>query len=227
MVSRQQTLAFLLLSALTTSSACLTSTALANSDPFYQALAKTQKQQFDEAIKDLDSIGRQAQKQGKTLAAYRSQATASMLRYNRGDYKESSVPEWYHFGACWGDKQLSCDAGYGVEWAEPPTKIKGFGGIINLDKHLGYKNPDRPTTSIRGLVDTVVVPKLQANESVVSRCQVNSGKFKDDQAVALVTYDAKQQKYTKIRRAWYPNLQTNRIESIGTNQVTCADPEVP
>jgi ABC-type sulfate transport system substrate-binding protein len=56
------------------------------------------------------------------------------------------------------------------------------------------------------------------------KCKIASELFAYDNvklALALVTYDANRNKYTKIRKAWYTDFQTKRIQSIEPNRVSC------
>jgi hypothetical protein len=220
---------------------CTTSQAFANSDRFYAALAKTEKQQFTAASQELEKLGQQYLQKGDRLNAYRSQATAALIRYERdslAEYKQkgkySTTPNWVGFGSCWAsarktDNNDSC--AFGVNWTTPPTKIKNYGGLITLDKHLGYFPPNpaqgQAAASIRGIVDAVVVPKLNNSENITSSCKVIAGINEGEGALALVTYDNKLNKYTKIRQAWYTDFQARRILTIDPTLVSCPDPEVP
>jgi hypothetical protein len=209
--------------------------AVAVSDPFYQALAKTQKQQYTEASQDLEALGRKLQSQGDLTNAYRSQATASMIRYERdslAEYKRTgsfSKPDWIRFGSCWGPGVDAINGTGGcslsVSWVEPPTTIKKFGGLVVLDTHMGYSSTEASQTqggpSIVSISDTVVVPKFNANELVTSFCKITTGSRKNQGALALATYDSKRNKYTKIRRAWYTDFQTKRIQPIEPKYITC------
>lgn len=209
--------------------------AIAVSDPFYQALAKTQKQQYTQASQDLETLGRKFQRQGDLTNAYRSQATALLIRYERdllAEYQKKgsfSVQNWIRFGSCWGPGVDAINGVGGcntsVSWVEPPTTIKKFGGLVVFNNHLNYSSTEatqpQGTPSIRGILDTVVVPKLKANESVTSFCKITSGSRKNQGALALVTYDANRNKFTKIRKAWYTDFQTKRIRPIETNRVSC------
>jgi hypothetical protein len=210
----------------------LISKSLAAPDPFYHVLAKTQQQQFTAASQDLENLGRQAKRRGQTSRAYRYLATASLIRYHRDrlayikkNNESPALPNWYHFGATVGNSEHG-DKSFGVEWAEPPTSISGFGGLIILDNHLGYlRTPNVAGASIDGIVDTAIVPKLTASETVLSTCRIMSGTRKNKLAIALVTYDSRRNKYLTPRRAWYLNLQSKRIQAIGTQNVSCPDPE--
>jgi hypothetical protein len=209
--------------------------AVAVSDPFYQALAKTQKQQYTQASQELEAIGRKFQGQGNLTDAYRNQATASLIRYERdslAEYQKKgsvTVPNWIRFGSCWGPGVDAINGVGGcsmsVSWVEPPTIIKKFSGLVVLNNHLSYASTEatqaQGTPSINGILDAVVVPKLKANELVTSFCKITSGSRKDQAALALVTYDANRNKYTKIRKAWYTDFQTKRIQSIEPNRVSC------
>jgi hypothetical protein len=210
----------------------LTSNSLAAPDPFYRALAKTQQQQFTAASQDLENLGRQAQRRGQTSIAYRYLATASLIRFNRDrlayiqkNDESPTLPSWYHFGSTLGRNEQG-DKTFAVEWAAPPTSISGFGGLIILNNHLGYlKTPNVAGASIDGIVDTAIVPKLKTNETVLSTCTITSGTRKNKSAIALVTYDPQQKKYLTPRRAWYLNLQSKRIQTIETQNISCPDPE--
>jgi hypothetical protein len=224
MISPQKTIASILL--VVASLNTFSTQVIAGSGSFRQALAKTQQQQYTEAIQDLGILGRQLQKQGDIFNAYRSQATASVIRHERDsltEYKEkgarSALPVWRRFGTCLNsDKNNKEESCFGASWVTPITNIKNFGGLVVFDNHLEYING---SASIRGILDTAVVPRLQNNELVTSFCKINSGAKKGQQALALVTYNAKQNKYTKIRQAWYPDFQTRRIQQVKTNLVSC------
>jgi hypothetical protein len=210
--------------------------AFAETDQFYQALSKTQEQENSLAAKDLEILGLQLQKRGDLTNAYRSQATSILIRERLDPYQyaiPSTVrkgaynrPDWYHLDSCWSNDRDGFSGGscqFGIGWMEPPTNIKNFGGIIILDNQL---TTNSPKTNIRGFLDTVVVPKLKVNESVESSCEItNNGKKQG--VLALVTYNAKLKKFTKIRQAWYPNIQAKRLQPIDAKRVTCPVPYDP
>jgi hypothetical protein len=210
----------------------LTSSSLAAPDPFYRALAKTQQQQFTAASQDLENLGRQAKRRGQTSIAYRYLATASLIRYNRDrlayiqkNDQSPVLPDWYYFGSTL-SRNAQGKKTFAVEWAAPPTSISGFGGLIILNNYLGYlRTPNVAGASIDGIVDTAIVPQLKTNETVLSTCTIMSGTRKNKPAIALVTYDPQQKKYQTPRRAWYLDLQSKRIKSIGTQNISCPDPE--
>jgi hypothetical protein len=225
---------------------CATSQAFANSDRFYAALAKTEKQQFTSASQELEALSQQYLQKGDRLNAYRSQATAAVIRYERdslAEYKQrygkeggySTRPGWVGFGSCWASATETADnndgCAFSVNWMKPPTKIKNYGGLITFEKHLGYFPPNlvkgQGAASIRGILDSVVVPKLNANEDVTSTCKITSGNNQGEGVLALVTYDNNLNKYTKIRQAWYTDFQAQRIRTIDPKLVSCPDPEVP
>jgi hypothetical protein len=201
-----------------------------NFSSFDQALAKTQKQQYTEAIQDLEVLSRQLKKRGDISNAYRSKATAEYIRYKKDSlatYKEkgsySATPDWINFSTCIGsDTKIKEEGCFGATWVIPRTDINNFGGLIVFDNHLEYFKG----ASVRGILDTVVVPKLRANELVLGFCTTNSGARKTA-AFALVTYNAKQDKYTNIRRAWYPDFQAKRLKPIDPKRVSCPDPYNP
>jgi hypothetical protein len=213
------------------------SPALADSDPFYQALSKTQKQEHSLAAKDLEILGRQLQKRGDLANAYRSQATSTLIRENLDPYQYAvpstvikggyNLPDWYRFGSCWSNDRDGFSGGsceFSVGWMEPPTNIKNFGGIVILKNQLTTP----PTkNSIQGILDTVVVPRLKANESVVSSCETTNNNGKKQGILALVTYNSKLNTYTKIRRAWYPNIQAKRLQPVDPKRVICPPPYDP
>jgi hypothetical protein len=200
------------------------SQAIADNDPFYQAIAKTHNRQNSQAISELDTLGSQFQQQGDLTNAYRSQAMASFIRYELDPYKYGRYrPDWHHGGSCWGWAPISC---YGMSWVEPPTAVGNFGGILIFDS----PQTDFPTSGTampNGVLDAVVVPKLNAKETVSVLCRVTSGSKRNQNAVALVTYDAQRNKFTKVRKAWYTDHQTKRIKSIEPRKVTCPDPYDP
>jgi hypothetical protein len=201
--------------------------AIAATDPFYMAIAKTQKLQFTEAVKALETISWQAKKRGDMAAAYRSKATALAIQSDidrRGFGRLEHlpiVPNQKYSGACLEDCK------FGLEWVDPATVFDGFGGIITLDNNL--RKPDsKQKERTFGILDVVVVPKMQADELIEhSYCKINSGVLRDKTVIALVKYSPDQNRYIKIRRAWYPNLQTKRLQVIPPRQISCADPEQP
>jgi hypothetical protein len=196
---------------------------LASSESFYQALEKTQKQQYSQSIIDLEILSNQFKKRGDLINAYRAQATAAVVSYERDNLlelkKKGSVlgRDWIVFSTVWGDDTYIGKGSFGVDFVKPPTAIKNFGGLITFDNILDYhgKNP------VNGFLDTVVVPKFNKNESIVISCQITSGYRANKQVVALATYDVNSNKYTKIRKAWYPDIKTKRIQSIQPNLVKC------
>jgi hypothetical protein len=198
--------------------------AVADSDPFYQAIARTQNRQHSQAIEELDTLGSQFQQQGDLTNAYRSQAMASFIRYELDPYKYGRYrPDWYHTSSCWGGAPIGC---YGMSWVEPPTAVGNFGGLLIFDSPRA-NTPVGSTPMPDGLLDAVVVPKLNANEQVSVLCHIISGPRKNQSAIALVTYNAQLNKFTKIRKAWYTDRQTKRIKSIEPRKVTCPDPYDP
>jgi hypothetical protein len=223
-----------------TSCSSMATQVLADSDPFYQALSKTQEQEHSQAARELEILGRQLQKRGDLANAYRSQATTSLIRYELDPYKDSTPytyrggekgyygPKWYHLSSCWSNDRDgfsggSCD--FGIKWVEPPTNIKNFGGIVVLSNSLGTGVSKRNT---HGILDVAIVPKLRANESVVSSCEITNSSGKKQGVLALATFISKLNKYTRIRQAWYPNTQTKRLQPIDVKRVTCPpsyDPE--
>jgi hypothetical protein len=223
-----------------TSLSSMATQVLADSDPFYQSLSKTQEQEHSQAARELEILSRKLQRRGDLANAYRSQATTSLIRYDLDPYRNSTPytyaggergyhrPEWYHGGSCWsndhdGFSGGSCD--FGISWVEPPTDIKNFGGIVIFDNSL---NTSASKKNIRGILDVAIVPKLRANESVVSSCEITNSSGKKQGVLALATFISKLNKYTKIRQAWYPNIQTKRLEPIDIKRVTCPpsyDPE--
>jgi ribosomal protein L28 len=213
--------------------------AFADSDPFYQALSKTQEQNNSLAAKELEIIGQQSQKRGDLANAYRSQAASILIRYNLDPYQYSTFntsrtgepiygrPKWYHLESCWSNDRDGFSGGsceFGIGWMEPPTNIKNFGGIVILDNKLASSSSK---DNVRGILDTVVLPKLKVNESVVSSCEITSVSGKKQGVLALVTYNAKSKKFTKIRQAWYPNIQAKRLQAVDSKQVTCPIPYDP
>jgi hypothetical protein len=231
---------------LVVASLCTTSQAFAGSDRFYAALAKTEKQQFTAASQELEALGRQFLQKGDRLNAYRSQATAALIRYERdslADYKQrygkeggySSRASWVAIGSCWNAATETTDNNdictFSISWTKPPTKIKNYGGLITFEKHLEYFPPNpakgKAAASIRSILDSVVVPKFNANEDINVTCKISSGANKGEGAIALVTYDNKLNKYTKIRQAWYTDFQAQRIRTVDPALVTCRDPEIP
>jgi hypothetical protein len=229
-----------IISALVASALCTTSTqAFADSDHFHQSLSKTQKQEHSQAAKELEILGRQLQKRGDLANAYRSQAATSLIRYELDPYRYSTPytykggeqgyhsPEWYHLSSCWSNDQDGFSGGscnFGIGWVEPPTDIKNFGGIVVFDNNL---NTSASKNNVRGILDIAIVPKLRANESVVSSCETTSSVGKKQGVLALVTYNARSKKYTKIRQAWYPDIQAKRFQPIDAKKVTCPIPYDP
>jgi hypothetical protein len=212
---------------------------LAESDPFYQALSKTQEQEYSLSAKELETLGRQLQRRGDLVNAYRSQAASSSIRYNLDPYQYSKPytyqdgykgyhgPDWYHLSSCWSNDQDGFSGGsceFGIEWSEPPTNIKNFGGVIILSNALTTASSEKRH---RGILDMVVVPKLKVNESVVSSCETTNSVGKKQGILALVTYNAKMNKFTKIRQAWYPDIQAKRLKPIDSKLVNCPDPYDP
>lgn len=213
--------------------------ALADPDPFYQALSKTQEQEYSLSAKELETLGRQLQRRGDLVNAYRSQAASLSIRYNLDPYQYSipytfqggekgyHIPAWFYFGSCWSNNQDGFSGGsceFGVEWMKPPTNIKNFGGVVVLNNALTINSSER---NPRGVLDVVVVPKLKVNESVVSSCETTNSVGKKQGVLALVTYNAKLNKFTKIRQAWYPDIQAKRLKSIDPQRVNCPDPYDP
>ena len=215
----------------------IVSPALADSDEFYRALSKIQEQKHSLAARDLEVLGRQLQKRGDLANAYRSQATSTLIRERLDPYQYATPstitkgayhrPDWYRFGSCWSNGRDGFSGGsceFGVGWMEPPTNIKNFGGIVILDNQL-ITPPSK--NNVRGILDTVVVPRLKANESVVSSCEITNSNGKKQGVLALVTYNAKLNTYTKVRRAWYPNIQAKRLQPVESKKVTCPMPYDP
>jgi hypothetical protein len=215
----------------------IVSPVLADTDQFYQALSKTQEQEYSLAAKDLEILGRQLQKRGDLANAYRSQAASILIRNHLDPYQYATPstirkgaynrPEWYHLGSCWSNDRDGFSGGscnFGIGWMEPPTNIKNFGGVIMLDKQLITSSSK---TNVRGFLDMVVVPKLKTNESVVSSCEITNDNGKKQGVLALVTYNAKLKKFTKVRQAWYPNIQAKRLQPIDAKRVTCPPPYDP
>lgn len=230
MNSSQKIIASTLL--LTTSFSTIPAQVMASPNSFDQVLVKTQKQQYTEAIQDLEALSRRFQKQGDSINTYRSQATISVLHYYQDSLAErkekgsnSAKPNWIRFDTCLDSGTKNKEEGcFGASWVTPPTNVKNFGGLVVFDNHLEYFQNSFP---IRGILDVAVVPKLRANELVTSLCEINSGARKSQQAFALVTHNVKQDKYTKIRRAWYPDFQTKRLKSIDPKRISCSDPYNP
>ncbi len=98
-----------------------------------------------------------------------------------------------------------------------------MGGIVTFTNHLGYE-PERGSAVIHGFFDTAVVPMLKTNETVTSFCKITGGVNKDQSALAVATYDKKQDKYVKIRQAWYTDFQAKRIKSVKPSLVACTSP---
>lgn len=202
-------------------------------NPFYEALSKTQSQQFTEASEELDALGVAFQQKGDRVNAYRSQATAAAIRRHRdyvAEYKKNgsgTIPTWWKFGSCWGTGVDAVNGvggcPFGVEWVQPPTKVKNMGGIITFTNHLGYSSPEQEkgAAAIKGFLDTAVVPMLKPNETVTSFCKITGGANKGQSALAVVTYNKKRDKYIKIRQAWYTDFQVKRIKSVTPNLVRC------
>jgi hypothetical protein len=197
--------------------------------PFYESIAKTQKQKYTEASDNLEALGRRLKKQGDTSNAYRSLATAAYIRYERDSlltYKRTgshgAKPDWVQM-ACWGGGpgtdsvtgQTSCK--FGAGWVYPSTSIKNFGGLVVLENLLGYYDG----AGISGVLDTVVVPKLRNNETVEQLCEITGGGKKGQGALAIATYDSKLKKFTRIRQAWYTDFKAKRILSVDPKQVKC------
>jgi hypothetical protein len=206
---------------------------VAVSDPFYEALSKTQSQQYTEAGEELDALGAKFQRRGDRVNAYRSQATAAAIRHQRDYVAENkkngagTVPAWWRFGSCWGPGVDAYNGvggcAFSVEWLQPPTKVKNMGGIITFTNHLEYE-PERGSAAINGFLDTAVVPMLKTNETVTSFCKITGGVNRGQSALAVATYDKKQSKYVKIRQAWYTDFQAKRIKSVKPNLVACTSP---
>jgi hypothetical protein len=203
------------------------SSMIAANDDFYTAIAKTQKRQFTEAVKALEMLSRQAKKRGDLAAAYRSKATALAIQSDidwRGFGRLNHLPvepTQKYSGTCLEDCKFA------LEWVDPATVFDGFGGIIILSNNL-RKTDYVETVRILGILDTAIVPKMQAEEFIDhSHCKINSGALRDKMVIALVQYSSDQNKSPKIRRAWYPNLQTKRLQVIPPRQISCADPEQP
>jgi hypothetical protein len=210
----------------------------AESDLFHQALSKTQKEEYSLAARELEILGSKLQKRGDLANAYRIQATTVLIRHKLDPYRYS-IPftyangeqgyhkkNWEHLASCWSNDRDGFSGGsceFGIEWAEPPTNIKNFGGIVVFDNTL--KTSSR--RDIRGILDIAVVPKLRANESVVSSCEMTNSAGKKQGVLALVTYNEKSKKYTKIRQAWYPDIQSKRLQPIDSKRVSCPIPYDP
>jgi hypothetical protein len=84
-------------------------------------------------------------------------------------------------------------------------------------KFLGYYGG----AGINGILDTVVVPKLRDNETVEQLCEITGGERKGQGALAIASYDAKLEKFTRIRQAWYTDLKSKRILPTDPKQVRC------
>ncbi len=211
--------------------------ALANPSQFYQALAKTQKGDHSLAIKDLEILGSQLRERGDLINAYRSEATSILINYdlNSDQYAVPSTsikglynrPNWYIFDSCWsnnGDGFSGGSCEFGIGWMQPPTKTKNFGGVIILTNRL---SPNLSKGDINGFLDAVVIPKLKSNETVISSCESANSFGKKQNVLALTTFNSKLNKYTKIRQAWYPNIQMKRLQPIDAKRVTCPPPYDP
>lgn len=213
--------------------------ALADSEKFYQALSKTQEQEHSLAARELENLGQQLQRRGDLANAYRSQATSILIQYDFDPYRyavpststfrkgEYNRPDWYVLSSCWSNDRDGFSGGsceFGISWTQPPTKIKNFGGVIALSNKLKVSSSKE---NLRGILDAVAIPKLKANESVISSCEITSSSGKKQGVLALVTYNAKLKKYTKVRQAWYPNVQVKRLQSVDSKKVTCPPPYDP
>lgn len=222
-------------------SALMTATTIvqskAASDPFYDALNKTQSQQFTEASQDLDSLSAKFQRKGDRINSYRAKATADVIRYHQGriaEYNENSSsrsrPKWYILSSCWGPGVDAINGVGGcpfvIDWLQPPTKFSNMGGIIVLTNPnpLGQvPSTLSPNSSapIYGFLDAVVVPTLKTNETVTSFCKITKGKNQGQGAIAIATFSKKQNKFINLRRAWYTDFQSKRIKLIDSSLISC------
>ncbi len=202
------------------------SSAIAATEPFYRAIAKTQKLQFTEAVKELEALSRQAKQRGDLAAAYRSKATALAIQSDvdwRGFGRLNHLPiepTQKYLGTCLEDCK------FGLEWIDPATVFEGFGGIIILSNSLRKPGSEVNVERTLGILDVVIVPKMQIDEIIdYNHCKIISGALRDKRVITLVKYSSAPNKNPIIRRAWYPNLQTKRLQIVPPRQVFCADPE--
>jgi hypothetical protein len=216
-----------------TTSALVNSATIATSanDPFYTALDKTQQKRFTEAASELDALAVRYQRKGDYTNAYRSQATAEVIRYER-DYnanKEAGISsrsrkDWVVSGSClYGvspvtKKEDSC--AFGLGYYKPPTKFKNMGGVVVLDSSIGrtpiQKNP------VNGLLDVLVVPKIEPNEELrIIACNIASGSRKGQRTVALASLNKDGYEVLSIRQAWYPDIESKRFQSVNPKLVKC------
>lgn len=209
---------------------CLIVPLAAQQELFKSALNKTEREDFKNAIEDLQKAANLFEIKKDTKNAYKSKAIITYIKENlnreriftKNDNSElPSLPDWYKSGKCLGEK-YTCE--YGIEWVKPDTKGTDFDGILILTKQIRMvMKPDGRGIPINGILDAEVVPKIQPGEWLNSNCELD-GKS-DSTIMAIVQIKGFEDKdlYTKVRQAWKINIDTQKIENIPTKNVTCVN----
>jgi hypothetical protein len=200
-------------------------------DPFYTALDKTQQKKFTEAANELDALAVRYQRKGDYTNAYRSRATAVVIRYEH-DYNtaietgigSSSRQDWVIVGSClYGVSLVSKEedrCAFGLGYYKPPTNFKNMDGIISLNGFLEV-TPNKKL-SVRSLLDVLVIPKIKPKEKMlVVGCNIYGGSKKGQRAIALARFDKENYKVVNIRQAWYADLQSKQFKPVNPKFVAC------
>ncbi len=212
--------------------------AQANSKLFNQALLKTQREDFQGAIRDLRSATEQFNRNGEYANGYKSQLLIKYLEEDmrrrevarkNPDGDQTFLPSWYRLGSC-----LDGNCNYAVEWISPPESQHNFGGLLILTKTVNSFQDSRGLAQpIFALVDVKIVPPLRKNSTLLNQCGYQRKNnpnpvVPENQMILAIIPNVNesdrtaQDNYTKILRAWKADVSQRKITEISVKGIVCA-----
>jgi hypothetical protein len=186
---------------------------------FLQGLYKTQIEDYEGAIADLNKAATEFTKQRNQLDAYKSRALAVYLSWADTD---QPPPSWYLSGHCTGFPTCT----YITNWVAPNVRSNDYGGILVLNKRIGMRKlPQGGSIPITAVLDVAVVPELRNGELLRSGdCKLRGRR--DPEIAAIAKFDGYENRemFTEIRQAWRIDTRSQKISEIPTQGVSCINP---
>ena len=161
--------------------------------------------------------------QGNQEGAYRAGALEYYLRFEKGTLEtkgRNTIPDWIRNG--WLLKNFSYSGTYII----PPVPSAAYHGLlIFLRKVRDIPQGPGRSVPIWGILATKSLPKLKPGEEFVGgSCKIKGRSFNSGiAAIVLTKGQQNQENFTIIRKAWFLNPRSSKIETIPANQVVCAN----
>lgn len=197
-------------------------------DYISSALAKTRLEKYQEAIAILKTSEQYYRKQGDERRAYASkllvlhiqQDLAYRQRQRSGEKQPDNATEGTLLGSCLGE-----NCSYGVELFAPANTSSKYGGIILLEKNLGYfKDARNLAQPIWGIVDVKVMPARKKDEYINASCRDKSN-LNNGRSIIAITAGAKNNDnnpgIVAVKHAWSIDIRLGLIRDIPGSSVVC------